>query len=529
MNEGGPTDQPASSGLVGFDRAVRRRLVSNTVGNTAARLLAIGTSFALTPFILGSLGPATYGLWVLVGSLVAYGSLFDLGIGGTVVRSVAADRARGDAAAVREVIATSLVLYAGLGIVVVALSAVLAMAVPGLFRLDGVDAATASTLVLVMGVTLGVTLPSTTAWSVLRGIQRYDVVSGIRIVGTLASAALTVVVLAAGLGVVALVAIALPVTLLTQLLAGLAIRRLAPEYGVRLEAVRRSRVRAIASFGWPLFVQDVAGRLQGKTDEIVIAAMLPIAAVTPYALARKLSVIPQQLAEQFTAVLLPMAAALDGRAERDGARTLLVVGTRITLALFVPVALTIALLAGPIVTAWVGPGFPDAPLLVVLLSVALLLDMATWPAGSVLQGVDRHRPLAGIALATGIANVALSLALVGPMGLVGVALATLLPNVVETLLVVIPYAMWATGLGGRRLLVEGIAPVALAAVPQGVLLAVAAAIGLASSFVSIALVGLVGVGVFALIYLRLPGVAVERAIVADVLGGVRRRTVSRTA
>jgi hypothetical protein len=55
-------------------------------------------------------------------------------------------------------------------------------------------------------------------------------------------------------------------------------------------------------------VIQVSGQLRAKTDGIVIGAFLPIIAVTPYALAHKLSDIAQSLSSRFLKVLLPIAS-----------------------------------------------------------------------------------------------------------------------------------------------------------------------------------------------------------------------------
>ena len=56
-------------------------------------MLAMG--FFLTPFLLRRSGPAEYGLWLLVGQVMAYAELFDLGITGAVVKYMAEHFATG--------------------------------------------------------------------------------------------------------------------------------------------------------------------------------------------------------------------------------------------------------------------------------------------------------------------------------------------------------------------------------------------------------------------------------------------------
>jgi peptidoglycan biosynthesis protein MviN/MurJ (putative lipid II flippase) len=93
-----------------------------------------------------------------------------------------------------------------------------------------------------------------------------------------------------------------------------------------------------------------------------------------------------------------------------------------------------------------------------------VFDLVAYPAASVLQGVERHPPLAWMALGDGIVNVILSIALVGVFGLVGVALATLVATVGETTLFVLPYAARTLGISlgelGREVLVRLAVPAA---------------------------------------------------------------------
>ena len=64
--------------------AIRRQVAFGTAANYAGRLINLGVWFVLTPIIVSHLGSTNYGLWALVASFVAYGSLADLGIASAV-------------------------------------------------------------------------------------------------------------------------------------------------------------------------------------------------------------------------------------------------------------------------------------------------------------------------------------------------------------------------------------------------------------------------------------------------------------
>ena len=448
------------------DAGIRQRVLLNTAINFTGKSITFATWFVLTPFILERLGTGSYGLWVLVGSVVAYGSLLDLGVAGTVIKYVAEHHAKGDIASGRTLVATALCLYSILGLAVVALSAAMAVVFPYLFNVPPEQKTTATWLVLIMGAGIGISIPCVTPIAVLKGLQRFDLSGLISVTGTFLSAAGIVLALQLGGGVLAVAIVGLCVTLVMQVPSILMINRIAPELRFGWRGANRRQVRTVLSFSSPLFVMDVAGRLQTKTDEVVIGGFLPISFVTPYSIARRLSEVAQVLTDQFMKVLMPLASGLHADNDRVRLRSVYITGTRLTLALYLPIGCTLVFFAQPILTVWLGAAYADYAHLVIILILAGLIDTSQWPASSVLQGMARHRPLSLIAVGTGLANLVLSVALVQSFGLTGVALGTLFPTAVASLGVTLPYATQVIGVSRAQVLKEVFLPALLPSLPM---------------------------------------------------------------
>ena len=452
------------------DTVIHRHVLRSTATNYGAKLISLGTWFLLTPFILHHLGPSQYGLWVLVGSAVAYGTLLNLGISGAVIKYVAEYRARGENLQAHRLVATALCLYTGLGLVAGGLGLAIAPVFPDLFNIPPQDHATATRLVSLMGVGIGISIPCATTTGGSVGLQRFDLSNLISVIGTILSAAATVTVLLLGGGVLGMVAVSIAITLLMQAPTVWLIYRIAPELRFGWRGATPSLVNTVISFSWPFFVMDVADRMQTKTDEIVIGAFLPISAVTPYAIARKLSEVAHILTDQFLRVLVPLASELHAENNQVRLRSMYITGTRLALAIFLPVGCTLIVLARPILTVWVGSDYADYAHLVIILTMASLIDTSQWPAGSILQGMGRHRPLAFIAVGTGMANLALSIALVGNLGLTGVALGTLLPTAVACFGLILPYAVRVIGVTKTQLIKEVLLPAFVPVFPTVIVL-----------------------------------------------------------
>ena len=87
--EPGPEERPRASG-----RSIRRWVARSASANLLSRGIAVLVAFVMTPYILGHLGPSTYGLWVLAGAIVGYAGLLDLGVAGALTKYVAEHRER---------------------------------------------------------------------------------------------------------------------------------------------------------------------------------------------------------------------------------------------------------------------------------------------------------------------------------------------------------------------------------------------------------------------------------------------------
>lgn len=500
---------------------ISRRVAIGSASNVIGKAIGLGTWFLLTPFILGKLGPVAYGIWVLVGSLGAYGYLLDLGVAGAVVKYAAEYRARGEWDEAHALVATALRVYLVLGAAMVLLAAGAAVVAPNLFNIPEAERDAAGWAIFLVGLSIGVSLAFMPATSILRGLQRYDLYNLVVTTGTLLTAAATVVVLAAGGGLVGMVAVNVPVTLLMQFVSVALVRRIAPELDFGWHGGGRRQIRMITRFSGALFAMNVSTNLQTKTDEVVIAAFLPVAAVTPYALARRLSEISLVVTDQFVKVLMPLASELDALRDSARLRAVYVLSIRLTLAMLVPLSLIVIVFAQPILVAWVGEAYAGGAPLVVILAVAGLFRGIGWPAGALLQGMARHRPIAVLSIVSGLANLGLSIVLVQVLGVAGVAYGTLIPTAIESMLI-LPYGLAVMGIGFGAGLRQMLLPPLVPAIPMGLVL-VGMREWLQPTGIDFLAPAVVGMAIYGGVYMLLGSTRPERELVRSVAYAVFRR------
>lgn len=442
--------------------------------NVLSQYAVLGVNMALglvmLPFNVGHLGQSAYGLWVLVTSFSTYFDVLEMGYGSAQVKFTAHYRARRDPVALNEVTSTLFFLFVGIALLKYLLAVVVAFNIGRWFNLDSEQALTGRYVLLIVGTYVACSLPFSVFGSITNGFQRYHLNNLIFVVTSIVAAATNVVVLLLGYGIVELVA----ATTVVRLLSLAAYRRSAytafPLLRIRWAHVRKARLREVTAFSAFLFIIDIANKVSYTADTVVIGAFMSTAAVSVYSVGQRLAVAVGRLTRVLSEKLFPTivdTATLDQHARL---RLLFVQGTRLSLAMVIPLSSFIALLAHPLVMAWVGPRFSGSVPILQILALVVAIKVGTMTSQSVLKGTDHHKFLAAATSASSIANLAVSILLVRPFGLVGVAIGTLIPSATVLMFVVFPMACRVVGMSVRSALRSAVWPAVWPALPAGALL-----------------------------------------------------------
>ncbi len=487
------------------------RFLRNLLSNYAARFVGIGIAFLMTPFVLGKLGAGAFGAWVLVTSVVGYGGLLDLGLSGALVKYVAELRAREDYEGANRLIATVLSLYTALGALFGLISVGLAYAVPRLFDVSPTHRDELPWVILVAGLGIGAALPCTASTGVLRAIHRFDVTNALGIAGAVGSALAIIVLLSLGGGLLALATVTAVTPLLLQIPALVAARRIEPRLEIGWSRASRQELARLVSFSSPVSAIQLSGFLTARTDPIVVGAFLRVSSITPYALGQRLSQLVYSLTTEVVKVLFPFASERNAHGDTAALRTIFLAGSRVTLAVSVPLTLYLTVFGPALLTVWVGAEYAEYGYIVAILAANFMLDTASYPGTGVLMAIDRHRPIAWMALTDGLLNLVLSIALVHPLGLRGVALATLLSTILVLTFLIIPYTTRTLATSYGEVLRAVALPFVLpAAAYLGALLLLRSFFG-TTSFPA-AIMGLAAAALYAALYVRFGATPGERHV-----------------
>jgi O-antigen/teichoic acid export membrane protein len=406
--------------------------VFRNVGSTwVVTLVTIVVTYALTPFVIHTLGQEGYGTWMLITSMTGYMGLLALGVPMASVRYLAQHVAEGDVSQTNRTIASCAGLYlmisgaaALIGGALIALF-VLGYDIPSTLRAEARLAFALMTLQVSAGF-IGL-LPE----GILLAHHNFVLRNLVRLGGLGLRLGLTVTLLKLDASLVMLALIQTACLAFDFGVCWLLIRRTYPGIRLSLRQFDWAIVRRIFSFSVYVLLLTAGARLTFETDALVIGAFMGVGSIAFYAVANSIVVYLMEFIVAIAAVVAPMATKLNTEGKPADLREIFFKWSKVALSLTLMVGLFLVTLGPQFIGWWIGPSFeePAGRVLQILVLSSFVFLPVRGVALPVLMGLGKPRLPALTFLGAGVLNLALSILLVGPLGLTGVALGTAVPNV----------------------------------------------------------------------------------------------------
>ena len=336
----------------------------------------------------------------------------DLGLRQSVGRYVSRYVGLDEPAEVNRTISTAVSMLTGGGVFALVVTLLLRANFHTLFTIEPHFEHAARAALLIAGCNIALALPLSVFSTVLWAVERFDIVTGISICGALLRAGLVISALRSGAGIADLALITLLVSVSEYAATILCAKALYKPLRIGPTWVGMARARELFGFGIYRFVWVVSNQLIFYTDSMVIGHYLGAGAITPYAIAGSLINYARNIVSLSSDAFYPIASRLDGKKDLTGLRDLLIVSTKLALTIGLPLCVGLIFLSRQFVTLWMGEAYASSALFVAILTIPQFTSMSQYSSTLILVGMAKHRTLAYIALAEGVANLILSVILV---------------------------------------------------------------------------------------------------------------------
>ena len=430
-----------------------KNIFSNWLGLVVMGLISV----VLTPAMVHGLGPLYYGMWALVGSLVDYSGMLDMGMRATLFRYVAFFRGANQRDSLNQTFATGMLIAGGTMIVTFLVFLGLGFVLPSFFKFSGPDKATFSFVTILMGTAVALAFPGQFLSAYLRGMERFDLYNVGMIVHGIARAITLLVLLKLGYGVRALSASTVGLAVLFLAVHFLMVKWADPELSLSFGNLSWHRTKEMCNFGFYSLVNNSGETLRYYTDSFVIGRMLSVALVTPFSVATRLTEYFKMLVGGISGPIMVRLSGLSGQGDDRELKEEFLRSTRFSMLLSVFVGGIFILDGKMLISLWMGPELLGSYPILLALTVAYIITWGQIPCPMLLFArAKHHRAISWWTLGEGIANLILSILWATKLGLLGVALGTAVPLAVSKLLIQPYYVLKDLGLSAGTYFMGGL-------------------------------------------------------------------------
>ena len=376
------------------------------------------------PMVVNHLGARLYGVWVIVGTITGYFGFLDMGLSKAVMRFVSQSLGNNDQERADDWICIALVCFVVLASVGCILSvAVWFLAPRFLSQPDDIRIIPAALFFSLLAFSL--TLPTRCFQGVIEAHIRKDIISTISIIiGVLRSGFIVMAILHQG-SLVTLVLISVFFAVINSVLVVFAARYIHGPFHFRRSALQFDKIKPFLGYAISTFISQVMDIIRYKSYPMIITPFLGLAALTPFAIAERLTNIIIGVCNGVLLNLTPAFSQFEGQGGVTGNEKLqrsYFYSYKISCYLGTFCVGMTLILSRYFIERWMGPQYLVAVPVLHILLCGVFFSLIQIPTLCMLFATSRQKFYAVSNSAHALITIGLCLLLVVPYKLTGIAM-----------------------------------------------------------------------------------------------------------
>jgi O-antigen/teichoic acid export membrane protein len=407
-----------------------RQVFENTAALTLLKVVTLFVNFLVVPLCIKLLGMQMYGLWAIINGVIGYFSLMDFGAGSAFLTQFALFASQGMMTRIRQVMTFGAIFYLSLMMVFFPAAWIVSRHLFGWFHISDVNPQVLDVfwwsyayLFLIQAFGGFDTF--------LYAIQRMKLTTMVGIIAQIANSLILVTCLLAHLSMYSFV-VANYTSFLgkTLVLYWLARNQARGPLFCNPFKIQRGLIKELFSFGAWMQVNNISNQINMETDRVLIGVFVNAGAVSVYELANKLSLLSRTIPLNFLGALLPAISSLEAHGNREKIKEVYIDASRLLALLTIYFAGFVVAASYPISVLWLGRSMPQLSGIIILLTVAYVVNNLTGVGTTILRAIAKPRLESYYALLGAGMNIALTLLLAPRYGVWGIVLGTLIGSVI---------------------------------------------------------------------------------------------------
>lgn len=411
--------------------SIAKKIFSGSALQSINILFDIGIGFFMMPFLINGLGEKWYGLWLLIGSIMAFFGLLTIGLSGAVQRYLSIENTPEKIDDYNATLNSSVAVFSFTAVIAIVLSFVISL-LPTLFITDTALSEAFSTLIILMGFNIAIAFVASPFRAVLLTNYNFSLVSFSELVAIVSKASLTFGLIMSGYGVVAVAVSTLISTVLCSFIFFVFALKEQKKIKFSRSYIQKHKLVLLFRYGAKTFIGWIGDILRFSIDNMVITAFVGLSAVTVYNIPVRLLGYASQFIVTALGVLQPLFSQLAGEKNNEDLKRKFEFAYGISFAMAALLSSGLFVFGYDFISLWVGE-YKEVEQLMYIIPLIILFATSQNPCLLILYSHNKHQYYAYQNIGEGVLNVIVSLIAVQYWGILGVAVGTLIPSLVTKL------------------------------------------------------------------------------------------------
>lgn len=404
-------------------------------------LISIIVNLGYTPIMIRLLGQSEYGLYSLIGSLVAYLSVLDLGLGNTIVRYVSKNRAVGNKKFESELNGLFLAIYSIIGLITLILGSVLYFNIDNIFgetlSFDQIERAKVMMILLIFNT--AISFPLCVFSALMYAYERFIFLRVFNIISVLLKPVIALPFLFIGYGAITLV--------VTATVINIACLSANVYYCFKYLNIHFSKghfekafLYEISGYAFFIFLNAIMDKIYWGTGQFILGMISGTIQVAIYAIAMQFMNMYIQFSNAIGSILLPKVTMMvvNGATKIELTNLMIKIG-RVQYIIISYILIIFFLVGKEFIYLWVGEAYLSAYLMILILMIGLLIELIQNAGIAILQAMNLNRYRMTAYTIVAVINIFTSVVLAKMYGGLGCAISTAVALLISTGLIMNRY------------------------------------------------------------------------------------------
>lgn len=401
--------------------------------------IAISMIIALiyTPIMIRILGQSEFGLYSLIGSLAAYFSVMDMGLGNAMVRYTARNRVKGDNNRANKLNGMFLTFYSFVGVITIIVGVIVYQNINIIFEnsLSQTELKSAKIMVLVLIVNFSLSFPLSIFNSLLKAYEKFMVEQIISIARIVLSPLIILPIIYLGHGAVSMVIITTIVNIGCLVYSAIyCLKRL--NIKITFGKMEKGLVREILGYSFFVFIAVIVDQIYWQTDQIILGAVSGTLSVAVYAIAIQFIKLYMQFSTSISGLFLPKATMMVANdASNEDLTKLMIRYGRVQYLIITLILSGFILFGKTFIEYWAGLNYTNAYYIVLIIMIPLTIPLVQNFGISILYARNLQAFRSGVLIAIAVLNIIVSIPVAKVYGAIGVAYITAITLILGNIII----------------------------------------------------------------------------------------------